>query len=254
MLIKRYSESKRPKAQGAATFMWALATLGHADQSMIDDVCDHFATLIKHSDESKRPNAGGAAQFVWAVATVGHEPADEGLADAVCEHYAMFTKHSAREAANVIELLGQLYQALDSLQPLPTAAEKQMQEMVTRFGPRPLPKERSATDLSASKHLWVALGQLGLAFTPNVPLSGYWADTLLQPQHDGTAPVVLLTEGRDHLRKKTRGFRQTLLAKHGKLILVPKHELSRNSVPDLAAYLQQGLQAVAGDSLVAYRS
>jgi len=49
-------------------------------------------------------------------------------------------------------------------------------------------------------------------------------------------------------------FRQTLLAKHGKLILIPQHELSRSSLDDLAAYLQQKLEAVAGGSLAPYRS
>ena len=48
-------------------------------------------------------------------------------------------------------------------------------------------------------------------------------------------------------------FRQTLLAKHGKLILIPLRELIRSSVPDLAAYLQQELEAVAGGSIVPYR-
>ena len=44
-------------------------------------------------------------------------------------------------------------------------------------------------------------------------------------------------------------FRQTLLAKHGKLIFIPPRELS-SSVTDLAAYLQQELAAVAEGSLL----
>ncbi|DBA78753.1 TPA: hypothetical protein ACH3X1_008661 [Trebouxia sp. C0004] len=77
--------------------------------------------------------------------------------------------------------LRQLYQAWDFLQPLPVAAAQQLQQMLTRLGPRPLPDEQSAANLSASKHLCAALGQLGLAFTANIPLSGYWADAVLQP-------------------------------------------------------------------------
>ncbi len=48
-------------------------------------------------------------------------------------------------------------------------------------------------------------------------------------------------------------FRQTLLAKHGKLVLIPRREIVRSSVTDLAACFQQELEAVAGGSLVPYR-
>ncbi len=48
-------------------------------------------------------------------------------------------------------------------------------------------------------------------------------------------------------------FKQTLLAKHGKLILIPQRQLSSHSVNDLAAYLQQELEAAVGGSLEAYR-
>ena len=48
-------------------------------------------------------------------------------------------------------------------------------------------------------------------------------------------------------------FRRALLAKHGKLILIPQHKLSSSSIDDLAAYLQQELAAEVGGSLEAYR-
>ncbi len=48
-------------------------------------------------------------------------------------------------------------------------------------------------------------------------------------------------------------FRRALLAKHGKLILILQHKLSSGGVDDLAAYLQQALEAVVGGSLEAYR-
>lgn len=96
----------------------------------------------------------------------------------------------------------QLYQALDFLHPLPMAAAQQLQEMVTRLGPFPLSDERSAADLSASEHLCAALGQLGLAFTANVPLSGYQAAAVLQPRDSVTVAVVLVTKALDHLRNQ----------------------------------------------------
>ncbi len=100
--------------------------------------------------------------------------------------------------------LSQLYQALDFLQPLPTAAAQQLQGMVTRLGPRPLPEERSAADWSASKDLCAALEQLGLAFTADVPLSGYWAHVVLQPQDDTAAPVMLVADGSDFIDNKDK--------------------------------------------------
>ncbi len=46
-------------------------------------------------------------------------------------------------------------------------------------------------------------------------------------------------------------FRRTLLAKQGKLVLIHEQKLSCN-VADLAEYVQQRVQAVTGDSLMAY--
>ena len=49
-------------------------------------------------------------------------------------------------------------------------------------------------------------------------------------------------------------FRRVLLAKHGKLVLIPRHKLSSSSSADeLAAYVQQELEAAVGGSLEAYR-
>ncbi|KAA6421657.1 MAG: hypothetical protein FRX49_08600 [Trebouxia sp. A1-2] len=168
--------------------------------------------------------------------------------------------HNALPAHDALprQELFQLYQALDFLQPLPTAAAQQLQEMVTRLGPRPLPDKRSAGDLLTSKHLCVALEQLGLAFTANVPLSGYWADAVLRPQDGSAVPVVLVPEyfcGRfSNQEKRLTGravFRRTLLAKQRKLVLIPEQKLSC-SVVDLADYIQQQVEDVTGDSLKHY--
>ena len=72
-----------------------------------------------------------------------------------------------------------------------------------RVRQRPLPDPQQDADSSISRRLGLALGQLGLAFTPNVALSGYWANAVLQPCDDAvTAPVVLATEGLHCLRNK----------------------------------------------------
>ena len=46
-------------------------------------------------------------------------------------------------------------------------------------------------------------------------------------------------------------FRRALLAKQGKLVLIPEQELSR-SLGDLADYIQQQVEDVTGDSLKPY--
>ena len=217
--------------------------------------------------------------------------------------------------------------------------------MVTRLGQRPLPDLQQDTDSSVSRRMGLALGQLGLAFAPDVRLSRYWANAVLQP-HDGvTDPIVLANEGLHCFRNKddrcvcktspcinllvfhlcmpsdsdmpthpvcqnndscfaahvSEGclcpcllpvrdsrsqlcatccghatqhsntkqqpsicfhlcrltgravFRRAFLAKHGKLVLIPQHKLSSSDIDELAAYLQQELEAVAGGSLEAYR-
>ena len=48
-------------------------------------------------------------------------------------------------------------------------------------------------------------------------------------------------------------FRRALLAKHGRLVLIPHQKLSSHSVDGLTAYLQQKLEAAVGGSLEAYR-
>ncbi len=48
-------------------------------------------------------------------------------------------------------------------------------------------------------------------------------------------------------------FRRALLAKHGKLVLIPHHKLSSSSLDELATDLQQALEATVGGSLEAYR-
>ena len=47
-------------------------------------------------------------------------------------------------------------------------------------------------------------------------------------------------------------FRRALLAKHGRLVLIPHQKRSSHSADGLAAYLQQELEAAVGGSLEAY--
>ena len=99
--------------------------------------------------------------------------------------------------------LRQLYQGLDSLHPLPSVAAQQLQDMLSSLGQRPLPDRERDADSSVSRSLGLALGQLGLAFAPDIPLSGYWANAVLQP-HDGvTGPIVVASNFLHCFRNKS---------------------------------------------------
>ncbi|DBA88939.1 TPA: hypothetical protein ACH3X2_000171 [Trebouxia sp. C0005] len=200
------------------------------------------ATMLQLTKDEAgcQPNAQECANFLWAVASLGHQPADKGLVDAVCKRFVRLIEHHDV-----------------SKRPNAQAAAHQLQKTVTRLGPRPLPDKRPAADLTTSKHLCATLEQLSLAFTANVPLSGHWADAVLQPQDGLAAPVVLVPETYyGHFSNQERRltgravFRRTLLAKQGKLVPIPEGKLS--AVADLADHVQQQVEDVTGDSLKPY--
>ncbi|DBA88943.1 TPA: hypothetical protein ACH3X2_000175 [Trebouxia sp. C0005] len=292
-LIKHHDVSKRPNAQGAANVIWALGELNHEPpDGAASAILERLSVLCGLPRQA--PNAQELSNTLLACAVLHLKVKDhvslalvDGLLRLDRAHCSDQTYCNAAWSLAVLDklcvdlfslILGrlrplstepahnalpkqglhQLYQALDFLQPLSTAAAQQLQEMMTRLGPRPLPDKRSAAYLCTSKHLCAALEQLGLAFTANVPLSGYWADAVLQPQDGVAAPVVLVPEsysGRfSNQEKRLTGravFRRALLAKQGKLVLIPEQELSR-SLGDLADYIQQQVEDVTGDSLKPY--
>ena len=239
-LIKHQDHSKRPNARDCANIMWALGETNHSPpDGAASAVLEWFTRPCKLPGQE--PNAQDLSNTLFACAVLhlkvkGHVSLAlvngllrldraHGLEQDYCNaawdlavsgilSSEMFlallerlrswpTAESAHDALPRQGLF-QLYQALDSLQPLPSAATQQLQEMVTRLGARPLLDERTAAELSASKHLSAALEQLGLTFTANVPLSGYWADAVLQPQDDNAAPVVVVVDASDYIRNKDK--------------------------------------------------
>ncbi len=238
MLTKHHDVFKRPSAQGAANVMWALGKMNHApSDSVASDILERFMVLCGLPRQA--PNAQELSNTLYACAMLRLKVKDhvrlalvDGLLriDRSCgykQHYCnaawslavsgvlsseMFLALLERlqplptaeptHVALTRQGLFQLYQALDFLHPLPMAAAQQLQGMVTRLGPGPLPKERSAADLSASEDLCAVLEQLRVAFTANVPLSGYQAAAVLQPRDDVTVPVVLVTKAFDHFRNQ----------------------------------------------------
>jgi len=237
-LIKHHDDNRRPNAQDCANLMWALGELNHAPpDGAASAILEWFTRLCKLPGQE--PTAQELSNTLYACAVLrlqvkGHVSLAlvDGLLSLDRAHgneqnycnaawsLAVLDMLSVEIFSSILEQLQplpvaepahdalprqglrQLYQALDFLQPLATAAAQQLQGMVTRLGPRPLPDERPAADLSTTKHLCAALERLGLAFIANVPLSGYWADAVLQPQDDSVAPVVLVTDDSDFITNK----------------------------------------------------
>ena len=237
-LIRHHDTRKRPTTQGVSNVMWALAELNHAPpDGAASAVSEWFTRLGKLPGQEPNAQDLGSTLSACAVLRVkvkGHVSlalvngllrldrahsseqvycnAAWGLAVLdllsvdifllIVERLQPLPIADPAHDSSVRQQLNQVYQALDSLQPLPAFAAQQLQQTVTRLGPRPLPEERTAAGQSASKHLCAALGQLGLAFTANVPLSGYQAAAVLQPRDGVTVPVVLVTKAWNHFRNK----------------------------------------------------
>ncbi len=89
--------------------------------------------------------------------------------------------------------LTQLYQALDWLQPHPTAPAHQqsawssLQGKLYRLGPRPAPDKPSSFGI---RKLCAALRQLQLSFKAMIVFQSYWVPALLQPRDSKAQPVV----------------------------------------------------------------
>jgi len=236
MLIKHSDKCKQPSAQEAAHVMRALGKMKHAlPDCVASAILERLTALCDLPGQA--PNAHSLSTTLLACAVLrlhvkthvstalvhGLLRIDRSVVDkqaycnaawslAVSSMLCVDTFFALLERLQPVDELvcdilsrgelGQLYQALDFLQPLPMAAAQQLQEMVNRLGPRFLPDETTAAKLSDGKHLCAALEQLGLAFTANVPLSGYWAHAVLQPQDDSAAPVVLVTDDSGYIDNK----------------------------------------------------
>ncbi len=272
MLIRHHDARQRPFSQGVSNVMWALAELNHAPpDGAASAILEWFTELCKLTGQE--PNAQELSNILLACAVLRFKVKGHvrlalvdgllrlGRASCHKQHYCNAAWSSAvldmlsvdtfslilerlqplpvaDQAHDVLlrQDLSQLYQALDSLQPLPSAAVQHLQELMSSLGPRPLLLERTAAELSASKHLCAALGKLGLAFTTNVSLSGYRAAAVLQP-HDGvTVPVVLVTKPFERFRNKDGRcafFLSSLfiiIALHGQKVTLCPHSSDRHNI------------------------
>jgi len=101
--------------------------------------------------------------------------------------------------------LGQLYQALDWLQPPSSAPALQhelkawssLQGKLHRLGPRPAPTKRY---LKGNGKLCSALKQLELTFRARASIQSYWADAVLESQGNKAQPIIVTLSNPDHIR------------------------------------------------------
>jgi len=241
MLIRHHDAQKRPTSQEVSNVLWALRKLNHAPpDGAASAMLEWFSRLCQLPGQE--PNAQELSNTLFACAVLrlkvkrafSHALVDgllrldraSGCVQNYCNaawslavsgmlSFKMF--HALLERlrplptavvvydAIPIQELRQLYQALDSLQPLPSVAAQQLPVLLNSLGQRPLPDPKQDADSSLSKRLGLALGQLGLAFATDVPLSGYWVHAVLQPLDDGvTDPIVLAVEGLHCFRNKNR--------------------------------------------------
>ena len=267
MLIKHSDESKRPNAGGAANVMWALGRMKHAPaDGVASAILERLTTLCDLPGQAPNPQSlsntlfacavlrlqvkehvrtaliGGLLRLnrsaidkqaycnaAWSLAVSSMLSIDIFLA--LLER--LLSLPIAGPAHDILstQQLTQLYQAFDSLQPLPAVAAQQLQNMVTRLGPVPLPHENRAADLFVSKHLCAALELLGLAFTANVFLSGYWAEAVLHAQGNDIGLVVLVTGHRDHIKNKDkRCVKRFVLCLYCPWPSMPVHVLSHSDL------------------------
>jgi len=231
ILIRHHDARKWPTSQGVSNVMWALAEMNHAPlDGAASAILERLTRLCKLPGQEPTAQELSNTLFAcavlrlkvkghvslalidgllrldrasdykqeycnaaWSLAVSGKLSHD--IFRALLERLQPLPTAKSAHNALLIKGLRQLYQALDSLQPLPDVAAQYLQATLSSLGQRPLPDAQQSADSPVSRQLCAALGQLCLAFTPEVPLSGYWVNAVLQP-HDGvTDPIVLSSEG-----------------------------------------------------------
>ncbi len=244
VLLKSSQAAELPIAQNIANTVWALSKLKHAPSdeltmSMVGRMvalccvpgqqptpqsisnvllaCAQLRLTIKQADsiiladvvlslDKQQDRKQECANTAWSLAIMGHLHQDQFslLLELLI---ALSAAHG--EMSNVLPLkipqLRQLYQALDWLQPAPTALPQQqkawssLQGKLHRLGRRPAP-DRSNINRNASK-LWAALNQLQLPFKAKVSIqSCYWIDAVLETQDNQAEAIMLRLFTSDHLK------------------------------------------------------
>ncbi|KAA6421480.1 MAG: hypothetical protein FRX49_08424 [Trebouxia sp. A1-2] len=302
VLLRSHQHNELPSAQSIAITMWALSRLKYApsdelamsmvgrmaalchtpkQQPLPQDIsnvllaCAELSIPVKQTDIdslvhlllSKPLHQVGEQHYTntaWSLAVLGclHNQVLDKMVDQLSVPSPGQANTSMPSPLKDTGL-GQLYQALDWLQPPSSAPALQheawssLQGKLHRLGSRPAPTKRF---LSGNGKLCSALKQLELTFTGRVSLQSYWVDAVLESQGNKAQPIILTLSNPNYIRNslgRSTGravFRAHLLAKQGRLVDVPQ-EMASNAitVEQLADYLEPILTVAAGGSLDAYR-
>ncbi len=230
-----------PNAQSTANTMWALSKLKHAPSdelamSMVGKMvalcrltgqhpkpqeisnvllaCAELRLPVKQADtdslaslllsSTRRQGIWQAyANTAWSLAVLGH--LRQTQLTLMLDQWFPFSG-SPGQMSTPPQLtaahLTQLYQALDWLQPHPTAPAHQqsawssLQGTLHRLGTRSAPDKPPSPGI---RKLCAALNQLQLAFKAMVVIQSYWVDAVLQSLDNKAQPVILRLSTPDYI-------------------------------------------------------
>ncbi|KAL0028064.1 hypothetical protein WJX77_004303 [Trebouxia sp. C0004] len=277
VLLRSQELAELPSAQSIAITMWALSKLKYAPSdelaaSMVGRVvalchipkqqpvpqdisnvllaCAELSLPVKQSDIDillclllGRQQHHVAEQHytntAWSLAVLGclHSQLLDTLIDQLSVPSPRQAKISTPSPLKEVGL-GQLYQALDWLQPpsSPSAHQHEpwssLQGKLHKLGPRPAPTKRY---LCGNGKLCAALKQLQLPFRSIVSIQSYLADAVVTSPGNKAQPIILTLSNPDYItnipgRLTGRAvFRTHLLAKQGRLVDVP-HDMANEAI------------------------
>ncbi len=243
VLLRSHQAAERPSAQSIASFMWALSKMKYAPSqklamSMVGRMvslrclpgknmpthigcvllaCAQLRLLVKQTDieslvsqvlssNQHQVDEQAHTNTAWSLAVLGclHNQLFDTFLDRLslpADRLAEVSVPSRLEDAG----LGQLYQALDWLQPSSSASADQqeawssLQGKLRKLGPRPTPTKRYH---GGNSKLCSALEELQLSFRPKVVIQSYGADAVIESQGNKAQPIILSLGGQDYIKNR----------------------------------------------------
>jgi len=243
VLLSDRQAVKLPDAQNIANTMWGLSKLKHSpsDELAMSTIgrtvalccmpgqqptpqnisnlllaCAELRVPVKQADTDSlasfllssngwQATQQAYANTAWSLAVTGHlrQAQFTLLLDQMLALSSTPGDMSATPSLTIVEL-NQLYQALDWLQPHPTAPAREqsawssLQGKSQRLGLRPAPNKPEAPLLGIHK-LCTALEQLQLSFRAKVLIQSYWVDAVLQSQDNKAQSVIVRLFSPDYI-------------------------------------------------------
>ena len=189
---------QQPTPQAISNVLLACAELSvPVKQADTDSLASFFlSSNRRHGTQQAYTNTA------WSLAVTGHLR----QAQFTLMLHQMFALPGSGEMSAppllTIAELTQLYQALDWLQPSPTAPAQQqsawssLQGKLHRVGPRPAPE---TPPFYSIRKLCAALNQLQLSYTAAVVIQSYLVAAVLQSQDYKAQPVILRLSSPDYI-------------------------------------------------------